>query len=187
MVHVLLFHHAQGITSGVEAFADDLRAAGHQVTVPDLFEGRTFATVEDGVAHAEELGFRTVIDRGVAVADPLPADLVYAGFSLGLLPAQYLAQQRSGARGVLLYHGAVPPTEFGGTWPAAVPAQIHLMEGDPWEELSQIERVAAELSAELFVYPGDRHLFIDRSSPDHDEAAALLAFDRSLAFLDRLG
>jgi dienelactone hydrolase len=96
---VVLFHHAQGLTDGVREFADRLRSAGHRVTVPDLFEGRTFATIEDGVGYAGETGFDTIIERGRLAAEHLPADLIYAGFSLGVLPAQMLAQTRPGARG----------------------------------------------------------------------------------------
>ena len=103
MAEVLLFHHAQGLTSGVVAFADDLRAAGHTVHTPDLYAGRTFQTLEEGVAHARELGFDNVTAAGVQAADGLPADLVYGGFSLGVAPAQQLAQTRPGARGALLF------------------------------------------------------------------------------------
>src|SRR5205085_12235343 len=99
MAEVLLFHHAQGLTPGVRAFADELRAAGHVVHTPDLYEGKTFDTVDEGVAHAREVGFGTILERGVAAAEDLPAELVYAGFSLGGMPAQMLAQTRPGTRG----------------------------------------------------------------------------------------
>ena len=64
----------------------------------------------------------------------MPADVVYAGFSLGVLPAQALAQTRPGARGALLFHACVAPDEFGTPWPKAVPLQVHLMEADAWAE-----------------------------------------------------
>lgn len=188
MAHVLLFHHAHGLTDGVRAFADDLRAAGHEVTVPDLFDGQVFATVEEGVAHAEEVGFGTLIDAGVAAADGLPSDLVYAGFSLGAMPAQKLAQTRTGARGALLYHAAVPLGEFGfpAQWPADVPLQMHVMVDDPFEDLPVMEDLAATTGGELCTYPGDAHLFVDRSLGDHDPEAAQRVLERTLAFLDRL-
>src|SRR5215208_7943549 len=84
MAEVVLFHHAQGLTPGVAAFADELRRAGHTVHTPDLYDGRTFATLEEGLAYAEEIGFDEVTERGVQAAEALPAELVYAGFSLGL-------------------------------------------------------------------------------------------------------
>ena len=168
MVHVLLFHHALGLTPGLHDLADRLREDGHDVTVPDLFEGRTFATVEEGVAHASEIGFGAVMERGVAAAADLPADLVYAGISLGVMPAQRLAQTRPGARGALLLESAVP-TEDLGSWPAGVPVQVHGMDADEYfagEDLPAAQALVAEASAsagaELFLYPGDGHLSTTR-------------------------
>jgi dienelactone hydrolase len=132
MAEVVLFHHAQGLTAGVNAFADELRRAGHAVHTPDLFEGCTFDTVEEGVSYAEELGFGQVIERGVRAVEGLPAELVYAGFSLGVLPAQRLAQTRPGARGALLFHSCVPVSEFSSAWPDGVPVQVHAMNADPF-------------------------------------------------------
>jgi dienelactone hydrolase len=172
--------------TGVRAFADDLHAAGHEVTTPDLYGGRTLATVEEGVAYAEEVGFGRLIEAGVAAADGLPPDLVHAGFSLGVMPAQRLAQQRPGSRGALLYHSAIPSGEFGDRWPADVPLQMHIAVDDPWEDLPVMRELADTTGAELFTYDGDRHLFTDRSLPDHDPAAAALVLERTIAFLDRL-
>ena len=192
MVGVLLFHHAQGLTPGVLAFADDLRASGHDVHTPDLYDARTFSELGDGVAYAEQVGFDTIVERGRLAAEGLPNDLVYAGFSLGVLPAQMLAQTRPGARGALLFHGCIPPSEFGGPWPEAVPLQMHMMDGDPWVTASGGDlEVARQLEeavpgAELFVYPGDRHLFADSSLPDYDAGAAALLLQRSLSFLDNI-
>lgn len=190
MTEIVLFHHAQGLTDGVRAFADELRAAGHRVTTPDVYGGATFDTVEAGVAHAQQLGFETVLERGARAADELPADIVYAGFSLGVMPAQQLAQTRPGARGALFFHGALPAAEFGAPWPAGVPLQIHAMSDDPWfaeDADAARELVAGIENGELFWYPGDRHLFADASLPDYDEAAARLLMQRVLAFLARLG
>src|SRR5574341_262962 len=131
MAEVLLFHHAQGQTAGFRAFADELRRAGHIVHAPDLYDGRTFATLDDGVAHARRVGFGELFERGVRAADRLPNELVYAGFSLGVPPAQKLAQTRGGARGALLFYSCVPTSEFGTSWPADVPVQIHAMDADP--------------------------------------------------------
>ena len=191
MTTVLLFHHAQGQTPGFLAFAEELRVAGHTVDAPDLFGGgETFGTVDEGVAHARQVGFGEIIRRGAAAAEGLPEDIVVAGFSLGVMPAQSLAQTRPGARGVLLYHGALPPSEFGGPWPEAVPVQIHFMDQDPWaeEDLAAAEALVKEVEdAELFIYPGSGHLFADPSSTDYDEQAAALLKERTLAFLDRVG
>jgi dienelactone hydrolase len=192
MAEILLFHHAHGVTSGVRDFADQLRQAGHTVHVPDLYEGLIFSSLEEGVAHARDLGFDQVIARGEITAANLPAGLVYAGFSVGVLPAQKLAQTRPGAKGALLLEACVPPAEFGGPWPSGVPVQVHGMADDPSfageGDLDAARAlVASAPDAELFVYPGDRHLFADDSLPSYDKAAAALLLERALAFLDRVG
>jgi dienelactone hydrolase len=189
MADVVLFHHAQGLTDGVREFADQIRGAGHRVTVPDLFEGRTFPSIEAGVGYARETGFDTIVDRGRLAAESLPAELVYAGFSLGVMPAQMLAQTRPGARGALLLEACLPPSEFGDGWPEGVPVQIHGKDADPFfaeEDLGAArDLVKAASDAELFLYPGDQHLFADSSLPSYDEGAATLLRERVLAFLAR--
>jgi dienelactone hydrolase len=189
---VVLFHHALGLTPGVRSFADELRAAGHQVHTPDLFEGQTFDGIDEGVGYAQEVGFATILERGRLAAEALPNELVYAGFSLGVMPAQMLAQTRAGARGAVLVSAAVPASEFGGDWPDGVPLQIHMKENDPIVrdegDLDVARRLTEEVQgAELFVYPGDRHLFFDPSVPEHDETAARSLTERILGFLDRSG
>ncbi|MGF1428099.1 dienelactone hydrolase family protein [Kitasatospora sp. LaBMicrA B282] len=189
MTEVVLFHHAQGLTPGVIAFADALRAAGHTVHTPDLFDGRTFATVEAGVDHARQLGFGEVVERGVRAAEGLPAEVVYGGFSLGVLPAQQLAQTRAGARGALLFEAVVPVTEFGEAWPAEVPVQLHAAAHDPYftEDLEAAKALVGEAAAaELFLYPGDRHLFTDSSLASFDPDATRLVTRRVLDFLAAL-
>jgi dienelactone hydrolase len=188
MAEVLLFHHAIGQTPGFLKFADDLRAAGHTVHTPDLFGGRTFDTLEEGVAHAEAMGFAAIIERGVEAAEVLPASLVYAGFSLGVLPAQKLTQTRPGARGALFFHSCVPVYEFGSSWPAGVPVQIHAMESDPMfvdegDLDAARDLVQSSGGAELFLYPGDQHLFADPSLQTYDPDAASVLVQRVLDFL----
>jgi dienelactone hydrolase len=190
VAEILLFHHAQGQTDGFLAFADELRAAGHVVHAPDLYDGKTFGDITEGVGHAKQVGFGTIIERGVAAAEGLPDELVYAGFSLGVLPAQMLTQTRPGANGALLLHGFVPTSEFEAAWPDGVPVQIHMMDADEWaeEDLPAAREFVDQVeTAELFLYPGDRHLFADSSLSDFDEEAAALLKERVLAFLDRVG
>jgi dienelactone hydrolase len=188
MAEVVLFHHAQGLTPGVVAFADELRRAGHTVHTPDLFEGRTFDSLDEGMRYAEEIGFPEVIGRGVHAVEGLPAELVYAGFSLGVLPAQMLAQTRPGARGALLFYSCVPVSEFGSAWPDEVPAQVHGMDADPifvgeGDIDAARELVEQAKDAELFLYPGDRHYFADSSLPSYDPDATALLVRRVLDFL----
>ena len=188
MAEIALFHHALGLTPGVVAFADELRRAGHTVHTPDLFDGRTFGSIEEGMAYAEEIGFPgEVIERGTRAVDGLPGDLVYAGFSLGVLPAQKLAQTRPGAKGALLFYSCVPVEVFG-SWPEGLPVQVHGMDADPFFAEEGDLDAARELvgqakDAELFLYPGDAHLFTDSSLPSYNPAAAALLTQRVLAFL----
>jgi len=188
MAEVLLFHHVQGQTPGVLAFADELRRAGHTVHTPDLYGGRTFDTLDEGSAYAGKLGFGNLLDRGVSAADELPHGLVYAGFSLGVMPAQKLAQTRPGARGALLFESCVPTAEFGSAWPADVPVQIHGMDADPvFAGEGDIDAAHALVEsaeqAELFLYPGGQHLFTDASLRSYDADAAALLTRRVLDFL----
>jgi dienelactone hydrolase len=189
MAEVLLFHHAQGQTEGFAAFADELRRAGHTVHTPDLLDGRTFGSIEDGMAYVGELGFGEIIERGERAANELPNELVYAGFSLGVVPAQKLAQTRPGARGALLFYSCVPTSEFGTWWPTDVPAQIHGMDADPifvGEGDIDAARAIVESTdnAELFLYPGDQHYFADSSLPSYDPEASALLTKRVLEFLN---
>jgi dienelactone hydrolase len=187
MAEILLFHHAQGQTPGFLAFADGLRAGGHVVHTPDLYDGKTFDDLDEGVGYAKEVGFDTILERGRLAADGLPNELVYAGFSLGVMPAQLLAQTRPGAKGALFFSAALPTSEFGDSWPQGVPLQIHMMEDDEWaeEDLPAARELVESVDrAELFLYPGDRHLFADSSLADYDESAATLLSERVTVFLD---
>lgn len=190
---VLLFHHAQGLTRGVRAFADELRAAGHTVHTPDLFDGRTFESIDAGMAYIEGQGFDALRANGVQLADAYPNELVYAGMSFGEAIAQQLAQTRPGARGALLFYSCIPISgEWAfGPWPAGVPVQIHGMDADPIfvgegdiEAAREIVENAAD--AELFLYPGNQHYFTDSSLPSYDAGATTLLTQRILAFLDRV-
>ena len=191
MAEVLLFHHAHGLTPGVLDFADELRRSGHTVHVPDLYDGHVFDSLDDGLAYARKTGFADVQERGVRAADGLPPDLVYAGFSLGVMPAQQLAQTRPGARGALLFYSCVPTSEFGSGWPAGVPVQVHGMDHDPFfADEGDVDAARALVEeaddGELFLYPGDQHLFADRSLPSYDAEAAALLARRVLDFLGRV-
>lgn len=192
MAEVVLFHHAQGLTPGVVAFADDLRSAGHTVHTPDLFDGRTFGSIDEGLSHVEELGgFGEVMDRGARAVEGLPAELVYAGFSLGVVPAQMLTQTRPGARGALFFYSCVPAAEFSPEWPKGVAVQIHGMDQDPFfvneGDIDAARALVEEAEdGELFLYPGDQHYFADSSLPSYDAEATALLTQRVLSFLSAI-
>jgi dienelactone hydrolase len=182
MAEVVVFHHALGLTDAVARFAESLRGAGHTVHTPDLYAGRTFDTIENGMAHAEALGGpMAIVDQARAAVESLPNDVFYIGLSLGVMPAQSLAQTRAGARGAVLCYAALPLGQWGDNWPATWPdgvaLQLHILEGDEDHEIAQ-QLAATVPAAELFVYPGTEHYFAE-----HDEQAAALLTERVLAFL----
>lgn len=195
MATVVLFHHVRGLTDGILAFAEELRRPGHVVVAPDLFAGEHPGSIEEGLALVGSLG-DGVIGRLAedALAD-LPEGLVYAGFSMGAGIAQRFAQTRPGAGGALLYEGCLPISgEWAvGPWPAGVPVQVHGMAQDPFFALEGDVDAAREIVAavgpglaQLFVYPGDAHLFTDSSLPSYDEDATALVVQRSLELLARV-
>ncbi|HET6595604.1 MAG TPA: dienelactone hydrolase family protein [Anaerolineales bacterium] len=191
MVEIVLFHHALGLTAGVTAFADELRKAGHNVHTPDLFDGHIFNDLEQGMGFVHELGFGEVIKRGEQAVQALPSNLVYAGFSLGVVPAQKLAQTRPGARGALFFYSCVPVSEFGQAWPKELPVQVHGMDADPiFVGEGDIDAaralVAQATDGELFLYPGDQHYFADSSLPSYDAEATALLLRRVLEFLSSI-
>ena len=193
MAEVLLFHHAQGLTIGVHAFADELRAAGHTVHTPDLFDGRTFGSIDEGMAFIKGVGFEELGKQGRRTADDLPNELVYAGFSFGESIAQELAQTRAGARGALLFYSCLPISGAWaiGPWPEGVPVQIHGMENDPIfageGDIDAAREIVEKVEdAELFLYPGDQHYFADSSLPSYDPEATALLTTRVLDFLARV-
>lgn len=196
MAEVVLFHHVQGLTDGIRAFADDLRSAGHTVHTPDLFDGALPATLEEGVALTRTLGDDLLTGRAAAAVDTLPPAVVFGGWSSGVMLAQRFAQTRPGAAGALLFEACVPisgPWAFG-PWPDGVPVQVHGMDADPFFALEGDLDAARELVAsvpsglaELFVYPGDRHLFSDRSLASYTPDAAAAVLQRCHEFLARIG
>jgi dienelactone hydrolase len=191
MSNVILFHHALGLTTGVEAFAEELRAVGHTVSLPDLLDGSTFTSLDEGVAHIDSVGIEVLLDRGGSVVTDDSSGIVFAGFSLGALVAHKLAQTSPNARGALLYHyGDVPMNAFGEAWPGSVPVHFHIAEHDEWRETGVVEKFVSEVesvaSAKLFNYPGSAHLFTDPTSTDFDPVATESAIQRTKEFLERL-
>jgi dienelactone hydrolase len=195
VAEVVLLHHVQGLTDGVRALADDLRAVGHTVHTPDLFDGVLPESIDDGMKLAGSIGDEALSERADAAVAHLPAGLVFAGISFGAGEAQRLAQTRPGARAALLYEACMPITgEWAfGPWPDGVSVQIHGMEQDPFfgqgGDIDAARELVASVGlslAELFVYPGDRHLFTDSSLPAYDADATALVLERSRELLDRV-
>jgi dienelactone hydrolase len=187
MAEIVLFHHSGGLTNGVLAFARTLRDMGHTVQTPDFFGGRTFANVQDGVAYADSVGEETFAAQAAEIVAAMRVDLVYGGMSMGAARAAEQVLARPGARGAFFLYGAIAPSWWEATWPADVPSQAHVTEGDEWREPDAESAYLAEVpGAELFIYPGSGHLFAEPGHPDYDETAARLVTDRVVAFLSAL-
>jgi dienelactone hydrolase len=186
MAEIVLFHSAMGLLPGTLRNAERLRAAGHVVHVPDLYEGRTFSDADEGVAHSGVIGWPVVVDRAEAAIAGLPSDIVVMGMSMGVSVATHVATTRPGVRAALLCFTGHPPAT---AWPRGVPAQVHHSTGDRWAAVAQtsalVEAVAgAGGQAALYLYPGDRHLFTHEDLPDdHDPVHAELFWRRALEFL----
>ena len=188
MTDVLLYHHALGLTAGVHAIADRLRAAGHRVTTPDVFGGRTYGSLDEAMEVVDP-NFDSLLDTAVDAAGGAATPLVCVGFSFGATAAQRVAQTRPGVVAAALFHAAAPPTAFSPDgWPAGVALQVHVAADDPWVELDEAEALVAAAGdlGELFVYPGSAHLFTDPTLDVHDPAIAEPAMERLLALLARL-
>ncbi|GKV68652.1 dienelactone hydrolase [Sporosarcina sp. NCCP-2716] len=191
MADVLLFHHVLGRTAGILHLAEVLEQAGHTLHTPDLFEGRIFETIEEGFAFVKEIGFETLMERVRQAAEDVQPSVVYAGYSLGVMAAQQLAQTRAGAAGALFIASCAPAEEFGGPWPAKLPLQVHGMKEDPFFADEGDLEAAREItetsdSGELFLYTGNQHFFADNSQPGYDSAATAQMIERVLLFLERL-
>lgn len=187
MTEIVLFHSAYGLRPAVTEFAELLRASGHTVHTPDLYAGAVFDTLEAAVVKRDEIGIGGLIERAFAAVEGLPAELAFAGFSMGCGPAQLLAQTRPGARGALLMHGALPSEAFEAAWPPEVALEVHGMEDDPFFDVDVARQLISEApDGTLRIYPGTTHLFADSGLPDYDEAAAALLRERALAFFARL-
>ena len=197
MAEVVLFHSVLGLRPGVIAAADRLRAAGHAVHAPDLYDGEVFDDLDDGMHKEDALGYQEIARRAREAVAGLPEGLVLAGFSLGAVHAEVLAASRPGALGAVLMHGAVPVEalkEYFGVdrWPAGVPVQVHYAADDPWVEaeeevvpLGEAVR-GAGAAFEAHAYPGSGHLFADPDLPEYDRTSSEAMWERVLAFLDRI-
>jgi dienelactone hydrolase len=185
MASIVLFHSALGLTTGTKKFAAVLAREGHTVLTPDLFDGETFETLDDGVKKRDALGIPELIHRAARSVEKAPAASIYAGFSMGAAAAQFLAATRSGARGAVLMHAVLPLAAIGmSRWPD-VPVQIHASLEDPWVDAVVLEAVAGATSAQVFRYPGPAHLFADESSSDYAPEHAKMLTERVRAFVKR--
>ncbi len=195
MAEVVLFHSALGLRPAVINAADRLRAAGHTVHTPDYYDGEVFDNLDEGLQKRDALGYAEIVRRTRKSIAGLSTGLVFAGFSLGIAPAELLVTTRPGARGAVLMHGAIPVEELEGfgveRWPSGVPVQVHYAAEDPWVEAEEVKALGETVRKagaifEEHIYPGSGHLFADTGLPEYDRASSEAMWRRVLAFLDRI-
>jgi dienelactone hydrolase len=189
MSEIVLFHSALGLRPGVHWFADRLRAAGHTVHTPDLYDGEVFDDLAAGVCKRDAVGMLELIGRAQASVATIRGPIVVAGFSMGAAAAEVVATSRPDVRAAILMHGAVPPAMMGVTrWPSSVAVQLHYAELDPWIETDEVRDLSDSVSAsggrlEVHRYEGTAHLFADEQLVEYDEGKAAAMFSRVAAFL----
>ncbi|WP_410568374.1 dienelactone hydrolase family protein [Amycolatopsis sp. cmx-4-61] len=187
MTDIVVFHSVLGLRPVELGFADRLRAAGHRVTTPDLFDGRTASTLDDGFALKDAVGWETITRRAHDAVRDLPAKTVLVGVSMGAGVVETVLPHRPAAAGVLFLHalGALPAR-------AGLPVQVHVADPDPIAPPAQVAawREAAAKSgadARVYTYPGIGHFYTDAAGPEYNAAAAELTWDRVAAFLSDFG
>ena len=182
---VVLFHSVYGRRPAVLDAADRLRAAGHTVIAPDLYAGQLAATVDEGFALCDQIGWPVILERARQALAGMPAETVLAGMSMGAAVAAALLTERPETAGLLLLHNTGGGTEG---VRCGSRAQLHIAEPDVYQPAAEIavwEQAMTDAGAavQVFRYLGAGHLFTDPATPDHDGPAAALAWQRSLSFL----
>lgn len=188
MATVILFHSICGLRALERDAAARLRALGHDVIAPDLYEGQVAGSMDDGFALKDAIGWRTLCERAEAAIADQPASAVLGGFSFGAAIASHLWAKRPETSGVLLLHSIVEIPENARD---GVPVQLHLADPDIYEPAEDVAawRAAADrspIALEAFTYPGVGHLYTDASLPDYDAEAASLTWGRVERFLGGL-
>lgn len=189
MTTVALFHSALGLRPAIGTFAEHLRARGHAVHTPDLYDGEVFEDLDAGIAKRDAVGIDELFARAQRAVADLPADTVYAGFSMGAAAAQAMALSQPGAHGAILIDGAVPLSAIGlSTWPADVAVQLHAVTDDPWFPRAEIDEFLDGVPddvREVHLYDGRGHLVFDDAWPDHDPDVAERLRDNVVDWLSR--
>lgn len=189
---MVIYHSAYGLRPAIIDFADRLRAAGHQVHTPDLYDGEVFSDRSEAIRKIQELGFDRLLERARAAIEGLPPDLIYAGFSNGGACAELLAATRTGAKGAVLIHAPLMVRDLGWTvWPSNVPVQVHFADKDPIRNQAVIDALSAKVREsgsefEQFEYEAPGHLFADPAFPAYNANAAELMTQRVLEFVERV-
>jgi dienelactone hydrolase len=187
-MEIVLFHSMYGLRPVEMAAAGRLRAHGHHVVLPDLFEGRTApGDVGSGLALMDRIGWPTIVATARATLDGVGDEAALIGFSMGVGVIAEVWPDRLGAAAVACLHApaVVPPGVRRGT-----PVQLHVATPDrfaPPDQVLAFETSAARTGAlpSLRRYPGAGHYFTDPSLDDYDAAAEADVWTHLLGMLGR--
>jgi len=196
---VLVLHAWWGLTEPFRQVCDRLAESGFVALAPDLYHGKTTASVEEaeelvGALNQDEERVRGDIVAAVQVlrqheATPLSdghGKLAVVGFSLGgayaLDTSVTLAQEIAA---VVTFYASYPGLDYSGTNAAYL---CHFAEDDPFEPAESVVEMEQELQAAgrpytFYTYPGTKHWFFEENRPEYDAEAARAAWKRTTAFL----
>ena len=185
-MHVILYHSVLGLRQVERKLAERWRAEGHEVTLPDLYEGRTTDDYDEAFAIYEEIGSGEILDRAEAALKGTPGDLVMAGVSMGAGLASHLASERPDMSGALLLMGVAPFEDAR----EGLPMEVHAAKPDPYdaeEDFEAWKRAHDWHEAKVHRYEeANGHYFLDPALPAYDAKSAELCLDRVSAFLKAL-
>jgi carboxymethylenebutenolidase len=192
---VLVLHPWWGLNADTTAYVDRLADAGFAAAAPDLYAGEIATTIGDAERLSDELNedladalvVASVDSLGAEIGDP-SARIAALGFSMGAAWAVWLPAQRPEIAATVVYYGTVSGTSLSR---ARTPVLGHFAENDPYETdegIAAFEETLRTAGREVTIhrYPGTGHWFAEPSvASAYDEAAAELAFGRTIDFLRR--
>ncbi len=194
---VLVLHAWWGLNDTMRAFCNRLAESGFIAFAPDLYHGK----VADNIADAETLSDALFGNPNQAKADIAEATaflnqrgdqvdrgLAVIGFSLGAYYALDLSVTApEHIRSVVIFYGTRP-----GDYSSSKATYLgHFAETDEFEPQSDVDNLEKSLRragrpVTIYRYNDTGHWFVE---PDrlqaYNQAAASLAWDRTLAFLRR--
>ncbi|NJL93371.1 MAG: dienelactone hydrolase family protein [Anaerolineae bacterium] len=192
---VLVLHAWWGLNATLKAFCDRLAAAGFVAFAPDLYHGTVTDQIDEAEALVAALAERADQARAQlahaaaflrALAHSAPEGLAAVGFSLGAFYALDLsASDPERVRKVVLFYGT-GPADFQKSQAAYLG---HFAANDPFEPQSSVAALESALRqagrpVTFYSYPETGHWFFEPDRTDaHNPAAAALAWERTLAFL----
>jgi carboxymethylenebutenolidase len=189
---VVVFHPWWGLNDDIVAYADRLAEAGFAVVAPDLFGGQVASTIEDAERLARGADEAAVDAIALAAIDRLAdrlgptSKLATVGFSFGAHWSIWSPAQRDRVVGSVVYYGTTG--DF--LTSSSAPVLGHFAETDPYETdewVAEFEETMRSAGRDVVIhrYPGTGHWFAEPSRDAYRPEAADLAFERTVAFLDR--